>query len=480
MVLIFERQTAAQILASQLSNQGGLIPSTDEGLSSAPNAAIAKSLSLRERANLRAAYYHHEKAQSELSPIREAQHKIDIFFHLHSIKAWALVKSLCFECDGDDDVAFYKRLGELGLFSDQLEVCQSLLGLFDDEVDRLCLFQVGMANTYLCRYETAIQTFQTLVAQMAPSHEIDWQIRALGGVAYCYDQWSKHNRAIEYCHRQLQLLKGKLWLESETEWLDAQANIYGILGRSYMMSRSPRKAIKYLNRALAISQQTENTRLQWYVVGRLAFSYASINRHGMAQKYLEQQKLIPQPLLRDVGIRYLVLAMAQCFQGSFENALELFEESISKSHQAQDYNVECFSVLGTVLLHTLKNRYSLAIDQASRALKLSQDLDFFHHQCSANFQLSSIYAELGEVKKSFYHAHQAIAVAEKVDLPGYKASALSALAGAYLVNEDYWQCLKALVITFRHMEFPYVKDKILVWLIFRKIRQHFKKKLSFQ
>lgn len=429
---------------------------------------------LREKAHLRAAFYwlKHYQPDAQASQLEQVRGYLEAAHHLGQLAVWDLICQILFvRLNSDLNLPLHEQLGSWGLYREQIDLCEPLLGKVNPELDCLCLNNLGFAYTHLCQYQTAVGYYQRLLELARKIDNAKAQAKALGGLGLCYGNWGQYQKAWDYCQQQLLVLeqidkidfRGQsgnadslklLWEQDRDrkDWstLVERGQTLVTLGYLEIHLRRYRKAVHHCQQASAIAQSVNDTQTQWYALGRLAVANAQLGKHSKALSALQQQyqQRHQNHNRRQVSAVLINLALVYCYGRKFPAALTCVQELLEINQQSGDVAAQCYALLTLTFIYIWQDEVQLAMARTQQCLSLARQFGYQHHESQSLSQLSYLYSDLGEISKALDYGEQALAIAQTVNNSLFKGIALAVLGLANLERGKFRDSLRFITASF--------------------------------
>lgn len=452
---------------------------------------------IREKAHLRAAFYwlkHYQpNSPSQLDTVKgylEAAH------HLGQLEVWDLVCQILFVSISSDRLPLHEQLGTWGLYPEQIDLCEPLVGKVNHELDCLCLNNLGFAYTHLCQYQTAISYYERLLDIAKNTSNPKAQAKALGGLGLCYGSWGQYQKAWDYCQQQLLVLdriektsfQGQI---ESNELLNSVSDFSSwstplergqtlvTLGYLEIHLRRYRKAANYCEQALTISCSIKDQQTQWYALGRLAIANVQLGKSQKALEALQQQyqQRHQNQNCRQVSSVLVNLGLVYCYQRNFQNAVTCGQELLEINQKSGNVTAQCYALLTLSFIHIWRNEVQLAMERTRQCLSLARQYSYQHHESQCLSQLSYLYSDLGEITLALDYGAQALAIAQTVNNPLFRGIALAVLGLAHLEEGKLTDSIRLISASFITLP-PWRggDSKLLLALIWKRLSNYLAKK----
>lgn len=493
----FKTLTETEIFDCCFTEAGELVASCD--------CDLQRQLTPLERAHLRAAFYwlKHYQPTSQASELERVRGYLEAAYHFSQLEAWEPLCQILWVCvDRERSLPLHEQLGIWGFYSQQIALCEPLLGRVSPEFDCLCLNDLGFAYTHLCQYQTAIDYYQRLLELAKEINSNEARASALGGLGLCYGHWGQYQTAWNYCQQQLSVLDRideiasiarsrnpncpKFSGEAQNDPRDnftrqERCQTLATLGYLDIHLRRYRQAVRYCQQAIEIARQIDAPQTEWYALGRLAVANAHLGKSQQALYTLQQQYQQRDRGQSDSQISAMLvnLALIYCYKRQFKATITCVEELLQINQQNGNATLQCYALLILSFVHMWRNETTLAMARTQQCLKLSRQFGYHHHESQSLSQLSYLYSALGETDLALDYGKQAFASAQTVDPPFYTGIAFAVLGLTYLEGGKLKDCLRSLIASFRVLP-PWNggDSKLLLALVLKRLSQYLLKRIA--
>ncbi|MDE5104237.1 MAG: tetratricopeptide repeat protein, partial [Trichodesmium sp. St19_bin2] len=284
-----------------------------------------KKLTVREKANLRLAYYWLKIYQPEpgTSNLEKVKGYLQAFRHFAKMGEWEKASQILSLKLPLVDENLDTQLNRWGYYEECMELYNKLLGKLDQSWDGICLNGLGNAYLSLGKYHKAIEHYQQHLQIAKEIGDLGGQGIALGNLGDAYHSLEEYNKAIEYHQQHLQIAK-------ETGELGGEGIALGNLGSAYYSLGKYHKAIECHQQHLQITKEIGNMKQQGIALGNLGNAYHSLGAYHKAMEYHQQDLEIVRKIgdLGDEGIALGNLGNAYYSLGVYHKAIEYHQQHL--------------------------------------------------------------------------------------------------------------------------------------------------------
>jgi tetratricopeptide (TPR) repeat protein len=284
---------------------------------------------------------------------------------------------ICYFNAGNDQKAFLYLLKSARMFEqDKPEFMPDMYGFVS--------FHLGSLYEYHGKIAKSLEA-RKLCEEYLDSQEKDTRWMLYAGLSRNYEALGKHNEAIRYSQKAIQVL-------SDND--PGLSYLYESMANNYMGLRQYQEAIKHFSKVLELDPKFER---RDEVHLKMAECYRQLANYTMALETYEKILELKQITGRKKDLVWLYLKMAECefrlesFEKSLLIALEVLRRSPGnklEKAEARSYLTDSYYELG---------RYKEAVDEGEKTLKLARRFpndDLFY------VRMALSYHKLGD-KKSF-------------------------------------------------------------------------------
>ena len=220
---------------------------------------------------------------------------------------------------------------------------------------------LGLSRLLRVRWDEAIPYFEKAAALAGPRSRTLYSL-ARSNLAICYRQLGEHDRALEI---QLQTVAqnersgAKFYLQ----------NSLGETGHTYMMMEDPKAALPYLERALSLASEANNTRNAAIWTGNLSECYSELHDWQNAASF-NREAIRLKSAANVHTLYYNVLNAARIAGGRGESveAARLYQQAIDEGKTDPAVVWEAHAGLGAVALQ--QHRPAAAVEHFEAAVNL--------------------------------------------------------------------------------------------------------------
>jgi tetratricopeptide (TPR) repeat protein len=283
----------------------------------------------------------------------------------------------CHFSAGNDKEAFKYLLKSVQLFEpDKPEFMQDMYGFVH--------FHLGSLYEYHGKIAKSVEA-RKICEQYIESQEKDTQWMLYAGLSRNYEMLGRHNEAIRYSQKAIQVL-------SDND--PGLSYLYESMANNYMGLKQYQEAIKYFSKVLELDPQFER-RDEIYM--KVAECYRQLANYQMAKETYEKTLELKQITGKKKDLTWLYLKIAEChfrlesYEKSLIVTLEVLRRSLRdklEKAEARGYLTDNYYELG---------RYKEAAEEGERTLTLAKRFpndDLFYVRMALSYQ------KLGD-KKSF-------------------------------------------------------------------------------
>ncbi|WP_299487616.1 tetratricopeptide repeat protein [Acaryochloris sp. IP29b_bin.137] len=471
----------------QADSTGKLIRKSDSSkqLTSAQTSTALdlRSLSLKETAHLRAAYYwlNCYTPHSTESPSERIKGFLEAAHFLEQLQAWDLLSEIIV-CtpDASSAITLHKQLEVWGLLRERIQLFQPLIGKISPELDFLCLNGLGESFSYLCQYADAIASYKQNLKLSKDTGNIWGQLTTLEGLGFCHLYWGRYEEGKEYFEKAIWLIE-KVQPSSNQSRDIALTYSRSLAGLGYIMYflRQFSKGIHYGQKSLQLAQSRHDIHSQWMALGALAICYSQQGKHTKASRCIQQRLTLKHHGIsaHDQLTALIDLGATYCYQLKFTEAIKCLEEVIAKSKVLGSVRGRCQASMLLGFIYCWQNKAKLSLEKSQHSLQLAQQFDYSHFESQSYSQLSYVYSGLGKCEQAITLAYQALETSEHISSQPvfYNACGLMALGLAQIQNRQILSGIRSILESLLLLPPCSATDgQIILALLLKRISQWFK------
>lgn len=284
---------------------------------------------------------------------------------------------ICHYNNGDDKKAFQHLLKSAQLFEpDQPEFMRDMCGFV--------YFHLGSLYEYHGKIAKSIEA-RKVCERYLDSQEKDTQWMLFAGLSRNHEAMGKHNEAIRYSQKAIQVL-------SDND--PGLSYLYESMANNYMGLKQYQEALKHFSKVLELDPKFER---RDEVQAKMADCYLHISNFSMAIETYDRILKLKQLTEKNKDLIWLYLKISECHfrMGSFEKSLLIALETLHRNPRNTLEKAEARSYL-TSNYYEL-GRYKEAVDEGEKTLQLAKRFpndDLFY------VRMALSYHRLGD-KKAF-------------------------------------------------------------------------------
>lgn len=338
---------------------------------------------------------------------------LEAFYHLCELQSWESANQLLsLQIDTSTNQELLDQLGIWGYYSEQISLCEKLLGRLNQVSDfrlRSCL---GNAAYIHGDYNLAIKYFQQSLQDADQIHEQDAKGSAFNNLGTVYNVLGNYSEAIRYYQQALTI-------SSESQNFSTTGKALSNLGIIYSNLGNYPQAIDYYQQALSITRQVGDRLEEGYTLGNLGLVYNFLGNHEQAVAYCQQALVISQEIgdryseenvLGNLGIAYASLA-------DYSRAIEYHQHQLTIAREIGDRRGEAIALsrLGSCLIKF--NQYSESLSYLEAALQIFNVIGDRANQANSLKALAELYQGLGQLDTARQCVEQALSIAAELGIP---------------------------------------------------------------
>jgi tetratricopeptide (TPR) repeat protein len=359
----------------------------------------SQTISPLEKAHLKATLYWLQTYQPTNSSLDEiVKGYLDAFYHLAQVENWTIAYQIfSLRLPLLPDYIFYENLGIWGYYREQINMGEIIFSKINDEVNCLCLLEIGNAYCDLGEHQKALEYYQQLLDFATQINNLIAICQAYGGCAKVYNEGYKADLAIEYFQKQLELSQ-TLRIVSE--------EIIALVGLDFCYAKfdNGRKKLPILSPILTKINQVECKKTLAFIFGEIGAAFALSNNYTKAIDYLQQSLQYScdiyskKIVFRNLGF----FGICQAMSVNTEEGIKTLKKALYFFQKRGDLfsEVGILNNLAVIHYYKLKN-HEESVFYLKKALKVNEYLDHpvaksyilaqlaFHYNCLNNHDLFS-------------------------------------------------------------------------------------------
>jgi len=257
-----------------------------------------------------------------------------------------------------------------------------------------CYFSIA-AYYYLSFPDTAITVCEKAKKISEKINYLRGKSQSYGWLAYLINQKGDIQKALEYYHKSLKILRLIGNKESIATALNNIGSIYGEQGDTL-------SEMRYYKQSLKIRKEIGDKKGISYNLNNIGFAYHTRGNNKKAMEYYQKSLKIREEIgdKRGIANSFGNIGSQYKSQGAIEKAIEYYQKSLKINEELGDKKgiANALSNLGGIFLD--KGELKIAQNNAQRSFKLAQEIGFPAQIESASKLLSEIYEEQGKDKQA--------------------------------------------------------------------------------
>jgi len=417
-LLKYGRQIFKQIAKLIMSN-----PSKNN-LNSSNNNHLpepAKKLTVREKANLRLAYYWLTIYQPEpgASNLEKVKGYLQAFRHFGKMGEWEKASQILLIKVPPVDEDLGTQLRMWGYCEECIQLYSRLLGKLEQRWDGICLTGLGLAYDALGEYHKAIEHHQQSLQIAREIGDRSGEGRALGNLGNAYlslgEYEREYDKAMDYDQQSLQIAR-------EIGDRSVEGIVLGNLGNVYLSLGEYNKAMEYFQQSLQIAREIGDRSVEGNTLRNLGVAYKFPGKYDKAMDYYQQGLQIAREIGDRSGEGRALGNLGNVYNslGEYHKAIEYHQQRLQIVREIGDRSGEGSALAnwGETLLKLEKYAESLEYSQA--ALEIFQQIGNPHHQAIVLNNIAETHQHLGNVDAARQYCDEAIAIFTELGVPQLK------------------------------------------------------------
>jgi tetratricopeptide (TPR) repeat protein len=214
------------------------------------------------------------------------------------------------------------------------------------------------------------------------------------------------------------------------------------LANCMILTNQPGTAIKLLERAIPLLEQSGNIAEQIYGYHRLCRALVWVNRYAETPPYFQRvtelcsQAVMPRALQAKITV-YNFLSLIYSLQGWPARAHDLSTQALQTSRRIlNDYGIMESSAM-LALADFFQGDYSDALEMCGEGLRLIESTNNWRQACLMHLIIARISLFRGEMDSTWSHVSQALTFANQHQIFEYITEGQSVLGDIYSIFQDF-------------------------------------------
>lgn len=273
-------------------------------------------------------------------------------------------------------------------------------------------------------HQKAIEAYDNLAKIYPADPAIDFQLGQVYEATGAYDQ------AREYYAKVLKIDP------NYPEGLYAAA-------RLEIKAHNPQGSLDYLNRALTLAIQLDNSESKAMILHAMGVAYSRLSKPEDALRYYQESLAIKRQIGDKWGMAASLSMMGQVYQalGDPDRAGANYEEALKIQREIGDQRSLAATLMSLGGLRQDRGQYDQALRLLKEALQIQLELGDENYQALCQSNIGGIYFQKGQYDDALTYYHRALQLREKLKIPQEMAETLYNLGETYARIGQYDQGL---------------------------------------
>ena len=307
---------------------------------------------------------------SDVPNLEKVRGYLEAFEHYCEVGDWSSAKEL-FTTTIDTPVqsTLSWQLDIWGYFTEEIRLCEKLLGKCGAEIDLKCWNGIGNGHIDLGNYSRSIEAYKNSLKIAHELRDLWGEGSALGNLGGAYYRMGQYNRAIDFHQKHLAIAQ-------EISDRRGEGTALGNLGIAYHSLRQYQLAISFHEQSLVIRREIGDQRGEGIALGNLGIAYNRLKQYELALSFHEQSLVIRREIGDSQGE-----GMTLANMGATQLKLKQYPESLTQNRAAfeifqkiGDRNNEAEALKNLAELHQALGEVEVARHYCQQALSLAKEL----------------------------------------------------------------------------------------------------------
>ena len=222
--------------------------------------------------------------------------------------------------------------------------------------------------------------------------------------------------------------------------------VNGQIGRQYFHLGDYDRALGYLERSLAISQEIGDRSGEGATLNNISTIYHARSDSNRALEYLQRSLAISQEIEDRSGESTTLNNIAQIYhaRGDYGRALEQLKRSLTISREIGDRSEEGAALNNISQIYDARGDYGRALEYLKRSLAIRQEIGDRSGEGATLNNISQIYDARGDYARALEYLKSSLAIQEEIGDRSGEGMALNNISTIYHACGDYDRALEYL------------------------------------
>jgi tetratricopeptide (TPR) repeat protein/tRNA A-37 threonylcarbamoyl transferase component Bud32 len=214
-------------------------------------------------------------------------------------------------------------------------------------------------------------------------------------------------------------------------------------GRVEIRSNNPKGSLDYLNRALTLAVQLDNTDGKASILNAIGNAYEQLDKPQEALRNFQESLAIKQSLGQKPGVAQTLanIARVQATLGKPDDANKSYQQAVKLQREIGDKKGLGSTLVNLGALYSERGKYDDALNIYKEALQIQRDLGNESYQAVCLNNIGDTYLSKGQPSDALTYYERALELRKKANIPSEVGETLHNLGEASLKAGDYGQSL---------------------------------------
>ncbi len=216
-----------------------------------------------------------------------------------------------------------------------------------------------------------------------------------------------------------------------------------LAGRVEIRTNNPKGSLDYLNRALTLAIQLDNTDGKASILNAIGSAYEQLEKPEEALRNFQESLAIKQRLGQKPGIALTLsnIARVQATLGNPDDANKSYQQAVKLQREIGDKKGLGSTLINLGALYSERGKYDDGLNAYKEALQIQRDLGNESYQAVCLNNIGDIYLSKGQPSDALTYYERALELRKKANIPSEVGETLHNLGEASLKAGDYGQSL---------------------------------------
>ena len=214
-------------------------------------------------------------------------------------------------------------------------------------------------------------------------------------------------------------------------------------GRVEIRSKNPKGSLDYLNRALSLAVELDNSDGKATILNAMGAAYEQLNKLDEALRNYDESLTIKRSLGQKPGIAATLdnIARVQATLGKPQEAYKSYEEAVRLQREIGDKKGLGVTLIGLGGFYKVREQYDEALKVYKESLQIQRDVGNENNQALCLNNIGNVYLAKGQSSDALTYYERALELRKKANVPSQIGETLHNLAEASLKAGNYEQSL---------------------------------------